>query len=82
MPRIIIQTDVLYGENPGVTLSERVVAANLQSPHYATHLIQRLSWATADAEAIEAPPAAGSNRAPADSNTAPAVELAAAPSGI
>jgi hypothetical protein len=52
MPKIIIQTD-LPPDRSAVTLSERVVAANLESPHYTTQLIERLAWATADAEAIE-----------------------------
>jgi hypothetical protein len=58
MPKIIIQTD-LPPESRDVTLSERLVAANLESSHYTTQLIERLSWATADAEAIER--AAGSS---------------------
>ena len=53
MPRIIIQADALDGESAGVTLTERVVAANLDSSHYTAQLIERLAWATADAEAIE-----------------------------
>ena len=53
MPTIIIQADGVDDENDGVTLTERLVAANLDSPHYTTQLIQRLAWATADAEAAE-----------------------------
>jgi hypothetical protein len=54
MPQIIIQADVPGDEAAEVTLTERVVAANFESPHYAAQLIQRLGWATADAEDIEA----------------------------
>ena len=53
MPRIIIQTDVPGDGRPEVTLSERVLAANLEHPHYAAHQLERLQWAAADAEAIE-----------------------------
>jgi hypothetical protein len=53
MPQIIIQANPAGGERADVTLSERLVAANLESPHYAAQLIERLAWAAADAEAIE-----------------------------
>jgi hypothetical protein len=54
MPQIIIQAESPGDEATEVTLTERVVAANFESPHYAAQLIQRLGWATADAEDIEA----------------------------
>lgn len=38
-------------------LSERIAAANLESDHYTIQLIERLVWATSDAEAFEAQPA-------------------------
>jgi len=53
MPRLIVQTTASAGDGADVTLSERVVAANLESPHYTAQLIERVAWATADAEAIE-----------------------------
>jgi hypothetical protein len=56
MPQIIIQTNPHSDESAELTFSERVVAANLDSPRYAAQLIQRLAWATADAEAIESQP--------------------------
>jgi hypothetical protein len=49
MPRIVIQV----GESDRVTLSERVIAANLDSEHYVAQLIERIAWATADAERLE-----------------------------
>lgn len=59
MPRIIIQADALDGDDAGITFTERGVAANLDSSHYTAQLLERLAWATADAEAIESrPPAA------------------------
>ncbi len=52
MPRIIVETQ--SGAQPiEVTLSERIVAANLDSAHYRSQLIERLAWATADAEELE-----------------------------
>ena len=64
MPLIIIQANVSGQENPHVTFSERAAAANLESLHYRTQLIERLSWATADAEALESDVAAGAGNSP------------------
>ena len=55
MPRIIIQAIPPGGEPADITLSERVAAANLNAPHYSAQLMERLSWAAADAEALESP---------------------------
>lgn len=54
MPRIIVEAVHADGEPRRWTLSERIVTDHLATDHYADHLIERLSWATADAEAIEA----------------------------
>jgi hypothetical protein len=53
MPRITIHVSRPTGEDDHVTFSERVSAANLKSEHYTSQLIDRIAWATADAEAIE-----------------------------
>jgi hypothetical protein len=53
MPRITVEAVHADGEPHRWTLSERIVADNLTSDRYADHLLERLSWATADAEAIE-----------------------------
>jgi hypothetical protein len=53
MPRIIIQVSRPSGGPDRVTLSERVVAANLDSEHYVAQLLERIAWATADAEQLE-----------------------------
>jgi hypothetical protein len=53
MPWIIIQAIPPGGERADTTLSERVAAANLDTPHYSAQLLARLTWATADAEALE-----------------------------
>jgi hypothetical protein len=55
MARITVHAVHTDGEPRRWTLSERIVAANLDSGHYVAQLIERLSWATADAEAIESP---------------------------
>jgi hypothetical protein len=53
MPKIIVQAD--QPSAPGhTTLSERIAAAHLFDDHYAAQLIERLTWAAADAEALEA----------------------------
>ena len=56
MPTIIIWTDQPHGDRPRVTLTERIVATNLDDSHYARQLIERLRWAAADAEALESTP--------------------------
>jgi hypothetical protein len=56
MPRITVQAVNRPGEPRRWTLSERIVAENLDSDHYVSQLIERLAWATADAEAQESDP--------------------------
>ena len=56
MPKITVHAVNRPGEPRRWTLSERIVAENLDSDHYVTQLIERLAWATADAEAQESPP--------------------------
>lgn len=55
MARITVHAVHTDGEPRRWTLSERIVAANLDSDHYVAQLIERLGWATADAEALESP---------------------------
>jgi hypothetical protein len=65
MPRITIKAVHTDGEPHRWTLSERIVTDNLASDHYTTQLIERLRWATADAEALERQPTPDSDlRAP------------------
>ena len=54
MPRIIVEALHTNGEPRRWTLSERVLTANLASDHYVYQLLERLTWATADAEGLEA----------------------------
>jgi hypothetical protein len=53
VPRIIVQAVSAAGEPRRWTLSERIVAENLDSDHYSAQLMQRLAWAAADAQALE-----------------------------
>lgn len=53
MARIIVQAVHADGEPRRWTLSERVVATNLDDDHFAAQLLERLRWATADAEGLE-----------------------------
>jgi hypothetical protein len=55
MPKIIVQANQSDGDSGRVTLSERVVATHLHDEHYAAQLIERLTWATTDAERLETP---------------------------
>jgi hypothetical protein len=54
VPRITIEALNADGEPRRWTLTERIVAENLDSDHYVHQLTERLSWATADAEDLEA----------------------------
>lgn len=53
MARIIIEAVHADGEPRRWTLSERIVPDDLHSPHYGRQLLERLSWAVADAQALE-----------------------------
>ena len=59
MPKIIVQAEQ-SDDRQHVTLTERIVAAHLDDGHYAGQLIERLSWAAADAEVLELGPAVAS----------------------
>ena len=56
MPQITVRPVHADGEPRRWTLSEPIVPENLDSEHYIAQLLERLSWATADAEAAEARP--------------------------
>ena len=69
MPKITLLVE--RSDQPGqMTLSERGVAAHLNDEHYAAQLLERLSWAAADAEALESE-AAALTQAPARARTSP-----------
>lgn len=62
MVRITIEAAHADGEPRRWTLRERIVTEHLDSRHYADQLIERLRWATADAEALEREPSHGPAR--------------------
>jgi hypothetical protein len=52
MPRLILTTNPdRYAQDPSIILDERVDAIHLSTDHAASQLIERLSWAIADADA-------------------------------
>jgi ubiquinone biosynthesis protein UbiJ len=53
MARITVHAVHADGEPRRWTLNERIAAENLADEHYAIQPLERLSWATADAEALE-----------------------------
>jgi len=57
LPKIIVEAIKSGGHAGRVTLSERVVAAQLEDDHYAAQLLERLTWAAIDAERLESPTA-------------------------
>lgn len=54
MARITVHAVHADGAPRRWTLNERIAAEHLESDHYADQLLERLSWAAADAEALEA----------------------------
>ena len=71
MRRITIKAVHTDGEPRRWTLSERIVADNLASNHYAAQPIERLRWATADAEALERQPTPDTDLSAAQHPAAP-----------
>jgi hypothetical protein len=50
MPRILIVADTVEGGDAAVFLAERVMTVQLDDPHFAAQLVERLRWAGEDAE--------------------------------
>jgi hypothetical protein len=63
VPQIIVLADSArqQGEE-AVMLRERVTMADLESDHFAAHLVERLGWAVGDAHEIEREPGASGAR--------------------
>lgn len=63
MPQIIVtadrRTDRGRDGEEAVLLRERVIAADFDSDHFATQLVERLGWAVGDAQECEQDGAAG-----------------------
>jgi hypothetical protein len=53
MPRIRITTERTRAAGAAVTLDERIAASDLTSDHFAAALVERISWALADADDAE-----------------------------
>ena len=53
MPKIIVEADIPGSEPALRTLSERIVADHRDGLHYRAQLVERITWAAADAEALE-----------------------------
>jgi hypothetical protein len=71
MARITVHAVHADGELRRLTLSERIVAENLDSEHYTTQLLERVRWATADADVLESPPSADLDADPDDVRRTP-----------
>lgn len=57
MPEIIVLADSNRQQGAeAVTLRERVSLADLESDHFAAHLVERLGWAVGDAHELERDP--------------------------
>jgi hypothetical protein len=53
MPTIIVQADNRHGQPTSITLTERLIPADVQSEHYLSQLVERVGWALLDAEELE-----------------------------
>jgi len=53
MPSIIIVAETANGREAAVFLTERLTTVQLDDPHFAAQLVERLKWAGADAERAE-----------------------------
>ena len=53
MARIIVTSDPSEHSDAPVMLEERVYPVHLASDHAAAQLVQRLTWAVGDAEAVK-----------------------------
>ena len=54
MPHIIVMANgVTEPEDGAVMLRERITSSDLESDHFGTQLLERLTWAVGDAHAFE-----------------------------
>jgi hypothetical protein len=54
MPTITVHADNRQGQPTAITLTERLIPADVQSEHYLNQLVERVGWALLDAEELEA----------------------------
>jgi hypothetical protein len=55
MPRILVTTAPVEPAG-AVMLDERIISSDLESDHFAAQLIERISWALADADNVDRVP--------------------------
>jgi hypothetical protein len=53
MPHIIVVADRRQDPEEAVMLRERISSSDLESQHFAVHLLERLEWAVGDAHEAE-----------------------------
>jgi hypothetical protein len=53
MPNIMIVAETANGRDAAAFLTERLTTVQLDDPHFAAQLVERLQWAGADAERAE-----------------------------
>jgi uncharacterized protein (DUF736 family) len=53
MPNIMVVADTADGGDAAVFLAERLMTVQLDDPHFAAQLVERLKWAGEDAEHAE-----------------------------
>ena len=56
MPRLIVTAETSNDRDDAVVHDERVLVSNLDNEHSSAQLIERVGWALADAERLEADP--------------------------
>ncbi len=56
MPSIMIVAETANGGDAAVFLAERLTTVQLDNPHFAAQLVERLKWADEDAEREAAKP--------------------------
>ena len=56
MPSILIVADTANEDDAAVFLAERLTSVQLDDPHFAAQLVERLKWAGEDAERAERGP--------------------------
>lgn len=54
MAQIVVRTSGLETRRGAEVMRERVLASDLESEQFAAQLVQRIAWALADADSIEA----------------------------
>jgi hypothetical protein len=57
MPRMLVTTESPDRSRSQVMLDEHIATSDLASAHFAAQLVERIGWALADAENLEARPA-------------------------